>query len=70
MSWLVIEMESENGERRYARVRPQVPMADPVVAGVVLLQTETWCGPNDGELRFVQVYAQAAEEILGAFEQH
>ena len=67
--WVVVEVESDNRERRYARVRHQIPMPDPLAAGVVLLQTEVWGGPDDGDLRFVQVYTHAAEEILDSLDQ-
>jgi hypothetical protein len=61
-----IEVESENGERRYLRVHPQVPVPDPMTSGTVLLQTEVWGGPCDGVLQLVQVYQQAAHEILAS----
>jgi hypothetical protein len=69
MTSVAIEVESKNGERRYVRICPQVPMPDPMTTGAVLLQTEAWGGPDDGELQLVQVHREAAHEILASMKE-
>jgi hypothetical protein len=69
MTSVVIEVEPNDGERRYVRICPQVPLPDPMTTGAVLLQTEAWGGPDDGELQLVQVYQEAAHEILASLRE-
>jgi hypothetical protein len=66
--WVVIEIGTESGERRYARIRRQVPKVNPLTSDAVLLQVELWGGPIDGELGALQMDRGAADEILAAIE--
>ena len=66
--WVMLEIQPENDERRYAKIRPQIPVPNPEALGVVQLQIELWGGADDGDLQIVQVHDYSAQEILASLE--